>query len=169
MEVYPGAAGKSILQIIPIIFVIKLLSVRPPPSPPIKKRLKQNSGSYVASKARQRMKQTVKGLILAVNMLLIFIILIIIVYNGKFVWCFCSLVITKWQWPWNNFCQQYYSTSFFCVKYILFISRFKKEKKDILIFITIKKNNIRIMRRFTTCFKFFSKSCCMYRAMRLQN
>lgn len=45
----------------------------------------------------------------------------------------------------------------------------KKKKKDILIFITIKKNNIRIMRRFTTCFKIFSKSCCMYRAMRLQN
>lgn len=84
-------------------------------------------------------------------------------------WCFCSLILPKWQWPWNNFCQQYYSTSFFLVKYILFISRFKKEKKDILIFITIKKNNIRIMRRFTTCFKFFSKSCCMYRAMRLQN
>lgn len=130
--------------------------------------------------ARQRMKQTVKGLILAVNMLLIFARFFyfyytsvpcdyIIVYKGKFLWCFCSLVITKWQWPWNNFCQQYYSTSFFLVKYILFISRFKKEKKEILIFITIKKINIRIMRRFTTCFKFFSKSCCMYRAMRLQN
>lgn len=71
-----------------------------------------------------------------------------------FLWCFCSLILAKWQWPWGNFCQQYFSTSFFC-KFILFISRFKKEKKDILIFITIKKNNIMIIRRFTTCFKFF--------------
>lgn len=56
---------------------------------------------------------------------------------------------------------------FFLVKYILFILRFKKEKKDILIFIIIKKNNIRIMWRFMICFKFFSKLCCMYCVMRL--